>query len=170
MRGDVLCIIMRLTTTIQFYSFHLLTISAIVFTPSQSSQLRERIAMDDGINSQRLVNHVSLILCHLNVKSIYLFFDDALRSPIVEQLMRGNRVCVPPIVTLIGLVAILKQFLLCVCTMSTEDDRNTVFNWKIAKQFILMRDRCSPRWKWREKINNRCWHWMARRKKCCWIN
>lgn len=68
-----------------------------------------------GINRQYLVNHVSLILCHLNVKSIYVFFENALKSTIVENLLRDNRVCAPPIVTLIKLVANWFYFLLYYC-------------------------------------------------------
>lgn len=56
--------------------------------------------VDICVHRQRLVNHVSLILCNLNVKSIYLFYDNALKTPLVEHLMRDNKHCEAPIVTL----------------------------------------------------------------------
>lgn len=58
----------------------------------------------DAANRQFLINHVSLILCHLNVKSIYMYFENILRTTIVENLLRDTDLCVPPIVTLIKLV------------------------------------------------------------------
>lgn len=74
------------------------------------------------VSRQRLVNHVSLILCHLNVKSIHVFYEDALKSEIVTDLLRGNRICAPPIVTLIKLVANL-FYSLYLCVLAFDSKR-----------------------------------------------
>lgn len=64
----------------------------------------------DNQRRQHLIDHVSLILCHLNVKSIYLYFENTLRTNIVENLLRDTNFCDPPIVTLIKLVYWEKSF------------------------------------------------------------
>lgn len=56
------------------------------------------------MDRKHLSDHVSLILCHLNVKSIYVYFENVLKSAIVENLLRDTNFCDPPIVTLIKLV------------------------------------------------------------------
>lgn len=72
-------------------------------TTNQFDFLAEKTAIDTT-NRQFLINHVSLILCHLNVKSIYMYFENMLKTTIVENLLRDTNLCMPPIVTLIKLV------------------------------------------------------------------
>lgn len=71
-------------------------------TVNQSNFLPQTTS--DHQNRQRFIEHVSLILCHLNVKSIYFYFENTLRTNIVENLLRDTNFCDPPIVTLIKLV------------------------------------------------------------------
>lgn len=72
--------------------------------PTNQLDLLTEQATIDAANRQFLINHVSLILCHLNVKSIYMYFENILSTTIVENLLRDTDLCVPPIVTLIKLV------------------------------------------------------------------